>query len=67
MADAARYAAMSDPDRNPAFRRLWQDPCRALPAPPPQPFNSIGDVAARVVARIRDDRLRRKIREVFGE
>jgi hypothetical protein len=28
--DAASAAAMSDPDRNPHFRRIWHDP-----APPP--------------------------------
>jgi hypothetical protein len=65
--DAARYAAMSDPDRNPAFQRLWQDPCQALPAPSPAPFVSIGDAAQRIINRIHDERLRRQIREVFGE
>lgn len=36
---AADYAAMSDPDRNPHFRRRWTDESmhRLRPAPKPEP------------------------------
>ena len=33
--DAATAAAMSDPERNPAFRRRWQETC----TPPRQPHS----------------------------
>ena len=69
--DAARYAAMSDPDQNPAFQRLWEDP--QLPGNPgevPPPFVSIGDAAQRVLAAMNpasEERLARQVREVFGD
>ncbi len=31
--DTARYAAMSDPDRNPHFRRRWESPPLKLKSP----------------------------------
>lgn len=31
--DPARAAAMSDPDRNPLFRRHWVEPVAAKPRP----------------------------------
>ena len=31
--DAARAAAMSDPDRNPLFRRHWVEPLAVKPPP----------------------------------
>lgn len=64
MADAARYAAMSDPDANPAFRRVWEDP-----EPPPRPFLSVGEATRRVLPALNpasETRLARQIREVFG-
>ena len=60
--DAARYAAMSDPEQNPAFRRLWEDP-----DPPPRPFVSVGEAVRRAMSETSEERLARQIREVFGE
>lgn len=31
--DAARAASMSDPDRNPSFRRQWVEPVAVKPRP----------------------------------
>jgi len=33
MRDAAAAAAMSDPERNPAFRRRWTERAESLPMP----------------------------------
>lgn len=65
MADAARYAAMSDPEQNPAFLRLWEDP-----EPPPRPFVSIGEAARRALPALNpasEQRLARQTQEVFGD
>jgi hypothetical protein len=35
--DAASAAAMSDPDRNPHFRRRWQEPPAKTTLDPPRP------------------------------
>ena len=43
MMDAAAAAAMSDPKRNPAFRRLWQE-ADALPMQRPAVVNQPGEL-----------------------
>lgn len=46
MLDAARYAAMADPDRNPAFRRIWTE----TPAPARrQPCRDLDRLAAEIM------------------
>jgi hypothetical protein len=40
--DAATAAAMSDPERNPAFRRRWQEV--GAPRPPDQPQTAQDDL-----------------------
>ena len=59
MPDTARYAAMSDPDRNPAFGRRWSE------HHPEQPFQTLGQVVLRVAEEANRKRHERLIREVF--
>lgn len=48
MLDAARYAAMADPDRNPAFRRIWTE---SAPAPVRrQPRRDLDRLAVEILA-----------------
>ena len=49
------YAAESDPDRNPQFRRRWTEP------PHCDGFKSVGEAAAQVVA---DLRFRRQVQRL---
>ena len=51
------YAAMSDPARNPQFRRRWAEPLHY------EEFRSIGEVAAEIVA---DLKFRRHVEHLHG-
>jgi hypothetical protein len=60
--DAAAAAAMSDPDRNPHFRRLWQEqvlrPPRVIPAgsPPSDKLGTLGVALIEAWRRTSSDR-----------
>ena len=61
--DAATAAAMSDPERNPAFRRRWQEaPDRpAAPHQPVQePATSLERTGRELLDQWRQDRARRE-------
>lgn len=46
---AADYAAMADPDRNPLFRRPWQEPERPVRRPEPVPEDKYTHLARLLV------------------
>jgi hypothetical protein len=60
--DAATVAAMSDPERNPAFRRRWHDtPCRET-APPRPPALESGDAIELTGRELREQWRRERAR-----
>ena len=60
--DAAAAAAMSDPERNPKFRRRWQDPPREPGWTPPadlEPEDAVELTGRELLEQWRRDRARR--------
>jgi len=53
MKTPADYAAMADPDRNPHFRRPWQEPERPARWPEPVPEDRYAHLARLLVRDIR--------------
>jgi hypothetical protein len=62
MMDAAAAAAMSDPERNPKFRRQWQDPPREPRRTPPanlKPGDAVELTGRELLDQWRQERARR--------
>ena len=63
MMDAAAAAAMSDPQRNPAFRRRWQDQPDHLArtdAPAPKPDDALELTGRALLEQWRRERMQRE-------